>query len=135
MQSIIDDLIPNAITAIAAKTKIREVENNPNSKILGIYESYLSQFGPMAYQIGMRSTLAVYYNKEDRKRRYILELIFEVLKEKEELNFAHDTDFENWIQKILKDHEVTQSDEALLLDASIALKRAIRTFSLTDKKD
>ncbi|MCO5232217.1 MAG: hypothetical protein M9888_00610 [Chitinophagales bacterium] len=160
MQSIIDDLLAEAITAIANMREIREHENDANSKIKGIYESYLSQFGPMAYQIGIRSTLAVYFNKDGSKskgdRKYILKLIFNLLKGHTALRFASKQNFDQWINAILIDKDInqagedlhdpssncnvnptntdiSQSDEDLLLDASIALKRAIRTFYLTDK--
>ena len=69
MQYIIDDLLADAITLLSTITEIREIETDTNSKIKGIYESYLSQFGPMAYQIGIRSTLAVYNNKDGSKSR------------------------------------------------------------------
>lgn len=137
MQSIIDDLLANAMSLIKGKKEIRENEENPQSKIKGIYESYLAQFGPMANQIGIRSTIAVYNNKDGSKskgdRKYILQLIFDVLKRQEELGFAPTENFETWIDKILQSSNVSNSDEELLLDASIALKRAIRTFYLTDK--
>jgi CRISPR/Cas system CMR-associated protein Cmr5 small subunit len=137
MQSIIDDLLAEAIRQIANTSEIRETENNENSKIKGIYESYLSQFGPMANQIGIRSTLAVYYNKDGSKskgdRKYILKLIFDVLKGYCGLNFAPNQNFKEWINTVLTGAEINEADESLLLDASIALKRAIRTFTLTEK--
>lgn len=137
MQSIIDDLLAEAIKAIANTSEIREHENEDNSKIKGIYESYLSQFGPMAYQIGIRSTLAVYFNKDGSKskgdRKYILKLIFNLLKGHTTLGFAPNQNFDQWINSILRNTDISQSDEDLLLDASIALKRAIRTFYLTEK--
>ncbi|MCZ2392500.1 MAG: hypothetical protein LC105_01385 [Chitinophagales bacterium] len=137
MQSIIDDLLAEAITAIANMPEIREHENDDNSKIKGIYESYLSQFGPMAYQIGIRSTLAVYFNKDGSKskgdRKYILKLIFNLLISHAALGFAPNQNFDQWINAILRNSEINQTDEDLLLDASIALKRAIRTFYLTEK--
>ena len=137
MQSIIDDLLAGAINSIATKTEIREHEDVPNSKIKGIYESYLSQFGPMANQIGIRSTLAIYYNKDGSKqkgdRTYVLHLIFDILKSHNDLNFAFRQNFEEWIQTILRNTEISEVEEILILDASVALKRAIRTFYLTEK--
>lgn len=136
MQSIIDDLLAGAITAIANKTEIREHPNDDTSKIQGIYESYLSQFGPMANQIGIRSTLAVYFNKSGSgsgDRIHVLKLIFNLLKQHTGLSFVPNQDFDDWINAILKDTDINQADEDLLIDASIALKRAIRTFYLTDK--
>ena len=134
MQSIIDDLLPLAIEKINAKTEIKD-----GVKVKGIYESYLSQFGPMAYQIGIRSTLAVYYNKDAESsggdRKHILQLIFDVLKSNTTLNFANIQNFNNWIEAILTNTtDIDDNIESLLLDASVALKRAIRTFYLKDKK-
>lgn len=135
MQSKIDDLLADAITLIANKNEIKDEKDN--TKIKGIYESYLSQFGPMAYQIGIRSTLAVYNNKDGSKskgdRKYILQLIFNLLKSHTDLNFATNQDFDNWIKNTLTYTNIKEEEEELLLDASVALKRAIRTFYLTDK--
>jgi CRISPR/Cas system CMR-associated protein Cmr5 small subunit len=139
MQSIIDDLLAGAINSIATKREIMEHKNDTDTvpKIKGIYESYLSQFGPMVNQIGIRSTLAVYYNKDGSKskgdRKYILQLIYEILNNHPGLNFAPGLSFGDWIAAILRNNEISEADEALLLDASVALKRAIRTFYLTEK--
>ena len=136
MQSTIDNLLVGAIAALQEKNEIKE-ENTQNPKIKGIYESYLSQFGPMAYQIGIRSTLAVYNNKDGSRskgdRKYILQLIFDVLQNQESLHFATGQTFEEWISAVLLNTDINEADESLLLDASVALKRAIRTFYLTDK--
>lgn len=136
MQTFIDDLIPNAINAIAIKKEIRENQNNENSKILGIYESYLSQFGPMANQLLIRNTLAVYYNKKASSkgdRKIVLQLIFDLLRNTITDFVAPNTTFEKWINSILKNTDIDEKLEEQLLDASVALKRAIRTFILTDK--
>lgn len=139
MKSTIDTLVPYAIDAIASMEDIRQNKNDQNSKIEGIYESYLSQYGPLANQLGIRSAVAVYYNKNTSEsgskgdRKLVLELIFNILKA---ANFSfNNTNFSTWVEGILKDRGIDATQEELLLDASIALKRAIRTFSLTDKKE
>jgi len=127
MNSFIDDLLPKAINVLSRETNIKE-----GNSIKGIYESYLSQFGPMASQIGMRSTIAVYFNKDTSTnkgdRKIILKLIFKLIHNNE------NSDYKIWTEKILKDEiEINTELENKILDASVALKRAIRTFELTDK--
>lgn len=131
MESIVNTLIPHAISAIEEKDRIKD-----GTKIKGIYESYLSQFGPMCVQLGLRSALAVYENKAQSgkgNRQYVLDLIFEVLK-KANLT-GNPTNSRDWVNSLLSiQNDIPFSTEQLILDASIALKRAIRTFSLTDDK-
>ncbi|MBK8444216.1 MAG: hypothetical protein IPL35_12730 [Sphingobacteriales bacterium] len=131
MDTRINDFIPTAIKLLeeAAKPNNSLYGIYEGNEIKGIYESYLSQFGPMAIQLGMRSTFAVYYNNEnkgDGNRKYILELIYKVVSSK--------TSYNHWIRDILCS-EPNFAKEEEILDASVALKRAIRTFSLTSKND
>lgn len=133
MESTINSMISFAIACISSKNEIKQ-----ENKIKEIYENYLSQFGPMVIQLGMRSALAVYQNKNEGrkgKREYILDLIFEVLKEPDFPNIAQNANRTEWINAYLvQTTDIDAYDEQLILDASVALKRAIRTFSLTDDK-
>lgn len=135
MESTINSMIPYAISCISANTQIKQGE-----KVKGIYESYLSQFGPMVIQLGMRSTLAVYQNKAGNSkgdRKFILDLIWKTLNDSRFMDLSANTvnSREKWINRYLgQNDEINPNDEQLILDASVALKRAIRTFSLTDDK-
>ncbi|MFZ1560578.1 MAG: type III-B CRISPR module-associated protein Cmr5 [Saprospiraceae bacterium] len=132
MESTINLMLPHAIHAIGIKEKLYE-----GSKIKSIYESYLSQFGPMAIQIGLRSTLAVYKNKSGSSqgtRMYILDLIYDILTASQILQ-AGENSSEKWVNNLLSSTmEIDSTVEQKILDASVALKRAIRTFLLTDNK-
>ena len=134
METTIDTLIPFAIKCIEQHP---DEDFRSNGKIKGIYESYLSQFGPMSIQIGLRSTLAVYNNKKNKgggNREFILNLIHKILKKSSmRLSNVPGEECADWINIYLKE-DISQQDEQLILDASVALKRAIRTFSLTDDK-
>jgi len=138
MESTINTLIPFAIDAIDKNEKIRN--NQDANKVEGIYESYLSQFGPMVIQLGLRSTLAVYQNKKGGSkgdRGYILDLLWKVLGNSPfSTLIPHIVNNRNkWIDNYLRQtDEIDNQEETLILDASIALKRAIRTFSLTEDK-
>lgn len=135
MESTINSMIPYAIACITGNTQIKQGE-----KVEGIYESYLSQFGPMVIQLGMRSTLAVYQNKAGSSkgnRGFILDLIYKTLQDSHFMNFSAENvrTRSKWIDSYLRQtSDISSNDEQLILDASVALKRAIRTFSLTDDK-
>lgn len=133
MQSIINNLLPHAIDLISKEKQLRLNQNDDNSNLDGIYESYLSQFGPMANQLGLRSTLAVYFHK----RKIILKLIYNLLKKDTSINFINKEkeNYEVWSKSLLQLNnnaivEISSMNEQYILDASIALKRAIRTFPL-----
>ena len=142
-------MLPSAINAININDDIKikkgdakkEEQKKDIGKIKGIYESYLCQFGPMVIQLGLRSTLAVYQNKSGGSkgdRKCILDLIWTVLKEPNYLNLTDDkvNSRDKWITKLISNpEEIDLNDEQLILDASVSLKRAIRTFSLTDDKN
>lgn len=132
MESTINLMLPYAINAISKKEKLYE-----GAKIKSIYESYLSQFGPMSNQIGLRSTMAVYKNKSGNSqgtRMYILDLIYDILTTSEILQTGENSS-EKWLNKLLSStNEIDLTEEQKILDASVALKRAIRTFSLTENK-
>ena len=92
-------MLPYAIKCIEDNNNIKS-----GTKVKGIYESYLSQFGPMSIQLGLRSTLAVYQNKSGSNnkgdRKFILDMILEVLKE---TSFILNNDNrETWINNHLK---------------------------------
>lgn len=149
MESTINAMLPYAIEAIKnnkliffTEKDVQSVDDKKNiGKIKSIYESYLCQFGPMVVQLGLRSTLAVYKNKSESSkgnRAYILDLIWEIINKNDfKLSSIKDSDnSKTCIERLIANkNEINNNDEQLILDASVALKRAIRTFLLTDDKN
>jgi CRISPR/Cas system CMR-associated protein Cmr5 small subunit len=136
MESTINAMLKHALNAIEANTNIKETVKQ-ELKVQGIYESYLSQFGPMVVQMEMASTIAVFYNnkggsKGDRKE--IVKLLYAVIESYDSNELHGKRPADAWA-KYLMENQITFTQEELILDASIALKRAIRTFPLTEKND
>lgn len=135
MQSLVEHLLPYAVQVITENKATISVDAKSEKQIDGLYESYLSQFGPMEINLGLRNTLAVYLHKE--KRDTILKLIFELLKKDTSIRFINNDkpNAKEWAKSLLtlQGTQAVTIDEAnrqYILDASVALKRAIRTFEL-----
>ena len=80
--------------------------------------------------IGLRATLAVYYqDKPDKKdkayRRNILEVIVQMLNKKDGTNFANAEEF---VREVMKGDEKNWKTD--VVDCSVALKQVIRTYKL-----
>ena len=91
-----------------------------------IHESYngqVSALGVSILMIGLRATLAVYYQDENRRR--LLEVIVKMINKKKGPTYSNTYDFV---------HKVVQNDEdelkSLVVDCSVALKQVIRTYKL-----
>lgn len=130
MESTINAMLGPAIEVIA--TNIDKLKKG--NKIDGIYESYLSQFGPMVIQLLLPSTFAVYCNKDGKgegDRSLIINMIFEVINKYQPNYFGNNLVHVDWTKKIMKnENDMAHIHEQIILDASVALKRAIRTFKL-----
>lgn len=98
-----------------------------------IHESYngqVSALGVSILMIGLRATLAVYYqDKPDKKdkayRRNILEVIVQMLNKKDGTNFSNAEEF---VRKVMKSDEKNWKTD--VVDCSVALKQVIRTYKL-----
>lgn len=102
-----------------------------------IHESYngqVSALGVSILMIGLRATLAVYYqDKPDKKdkayRRNILEVIVQMLNK--DINKKGGTSFanaEDFVRKVMKSDEKNWKTD--VVDCSVALKQVIRTYKL-----
>jgi CRISPR/Cas system CMR-associated protein Cmr5 small subunit len=140
MESTINEMLGFAITAITINKEIKNKgkENEKDKdKVEGIYESYLSQFGPMVVQMELPCTVAVYNSTKAKgggSREQILNLLYTFIKDYDSTYLYNCTDYNNWAKHLMTE---PLSDDCIdiILDASVALKRAIRTFPLTSKKD
>ena len=98
-----------------------------------IHESYngqVSALGVSILMIGLRATLAVYYqDKPDKKdkayRRNILEVIVQMLNKKDGTSFATAEDF---VKEVMKSDEMIWKSD--VINCSVALKQVIRTYKL-----
>jgi CRISPR/Cas system CMR-associated protein Cmr5 small subunit len=134
MESTINEMLADAIAIIEGNKKIKD---DKNVKVKGIYESYLSQFGPMIVQMELPCTMAVYNTTKAKgggNRALIVEMLFELIKAYDITYLNSKNTYDAWA-KYLMTERIEEDVVDLIMDASVALKRAIRTFPLTDKND
>ncbi len=102
-----------------------------------IHESYngqVSALGVSILMIGLRATLAVYYqDKPDKKdkayRRNILEVIVQMLnKDKNKKGGTSFANAEDFVREVMKSDEKNWKTD--VVDCSVALKQVIRTYKL-----
>lgn len=142
MESLIDELLPKA-REVLKNRKEEEAQTGKkgiwsNNSILEIYENYTSAFPIMIDQMGLRTAVAIYNvsdsNKGEGNKKFILQLLFDVLKSESLIITTH-TEWSKMVDAIIDDKNgaVVLHYEEILSDAAIALKRAIRTFPITKK--
>lgn len=87
------------------------------------YNGQVSALGVSVLMIGLKATLAVYYQDDNRRR--LLEVIVKMINKKKGPTYSNTYDFV---------HKVVQNDEdelkSLVVDCSVALKQVIRTYKL-----
>jgi CRISPR-associated protein Cmr5 len=129
----VERLIPAAIAAITA-SKMEEEDNK--GSVNKAYKGYISAFGAGIIQSGLLPTLAMYKGNEDSDRKKantgkLLDAIYRVVKSKhdpkpEEINL-----FDYALTK-MKKAENQQGVISEIMNASIAVKLAIRTFKMIE---
>lgn len=99
-----------------------------------IYDSYngqISALGVSILMIGLKPTIAVYYQDEPKSnnkayRRYLLEVLVQMLRrEDENCGFSNLKEFVRYVMESQTD--ILQTD---IVDCSVALKQVIRTYKL-----
>ena len=93
------------------------------------HNGQVSALGVSALMIGLKATLAVYYQDENRKR--LLEEIVKMLNKKNKDKETFD-DAEDFVRKVMGG-KCKMSEEELktnIVDCSVALKQVIRTYKL-----
>jgi hypothetical protein len=87
------------------------------------YNGQVSALGVSVLMIGLKATLAVYY--QDANRRHLLDVIVKMINKKKGTTYSNAYDFV---------HKVVQNDEdelkSLVVNCSVALKQVIRTYKL-----
>lgn len=98
-------------------------EDRENGVIKESYNGQVSALGVSILMIGLKPTIAVYY-QDDKSRRNLLEVITRMLvKDGEKFDNA-----ESLTRYILNDRNDTLKTD--IMDCSIALKQVIRTYKL-----
>ena len=93
-----------------------------------VYNGYLSSLGPAIITSGVLSAITFY--EADSKKRKIVEAIFEIIKDEIDTNAQNLMEFlreNNNYQKLFI--------RELIIDATIGLKLAYRTFKLEENKN
>jgi len=141
MRGLADDLLPIARKIIKDKKgdedyscfyKSQEKNNNV-IQIIEIYENYCSALGMVINQSGFQSAIAM-YNEEgtqsEGNKIIILNFLYEMLKTK---GLLEESNIKTCIENIIEGKHNNDNYEDLFKEASIALKRAIRTFEIVKK--
>lgn len=98
-------------------------EDRENGVIKESYNGQVSALGVSILMIGLKPTIAVYY-QDDKSRRNLLEVITRMLV-KDGKKFGN---AESLTRYILNDRDDTLKTD--IMDCSIALKQVIRTYKL-----
>ena len=126
----VEKLIPWAIEAVSESKMEDEKKKGVVNKA---YKGYISSLGAGIIQSGLLPTLAMYKGNEDSDKKKanpgrLLKAIFYVIKEHHKPVEIQGDD----LFKYALDAEDQEKVKKEILDASIAIKLAIRTFKLED---
>ena len=116
----VERLIPEAMTYI-------ESHFVKNTVVPKVYQGYLASFGPTVISSGLR--MAVTFNSDSAKKenKKIMDMMFSLIKEEAG---SHENSLLEFITK--DDNHKNYYIKHMILDANIACKLAIRTFTLKD---
>ena len=104
-------------------------------EIIEVYENYTAAFGMIVNQSGFQSAFAMYNDNKsnsDGERYLITKLLFKILKTQDDIMITED-EYNKCKDAILGGEHNTDNYEDLFKEASIALKRSIRTFDIVKK--
>lgn len=126
MKKRIEKYIPDAIELIS-EAKIA----NENGEVNNEFNGYFSSFGASIVQSGLKPTLAFFSNEKTAKERSkILKAIYKLVVDK---NAPNDIEPKKLLDHIIKNPKQEELLKAKIIDASIALKLAVRTYKLVKK--
>lgn len=114
---------------------IKNNEKKTEKKIVEVYENYTAAFGMIVNQSGFQTAIAIYSEQKaqsEGSRRIVLQLMFEILNSKELLQ---EKDLDSFRRNVLFGNHYNDNYEELFKEASIALKRAIRTYEIVKKQN
>ncbi len=127
----VEKLIPDAIKAVSHS------EMEVNGVVNKAYKGYISSLGAGIIQSGLLPTLAMYKGAEKSENKKadtgkLLDAIFYVIEKNHKSDVISEKDLFNYALKASKVPENRQSVINEIMNASIAIKLAIRTFKLED---
>lgn len=125
----VEKLIPAAIVAVTNKMAKNGIVNTA-------YKGYISAFGAGIIQSGLLPTLAMYKGNEDSDKKkaesgHLLNAIYEVVKSK----YVQKPEENNLFDYALREMKQPDNRQKVIndiLNASVAVKLAIRTFKLEE---
>ena len=91
------------------------------------YNGQVSALGVSVLMIGLKATLAVYY--QDETRKCLLEVIVKMLNKKKGTDFVN---AEKFIRAVMGNDDKSKEEQwkSLVVDCSVALKQILRTYKL-----
>lgn len=98
-----------------------------------IYENYTAAFGMIVNQTGFKTAIAMYAEdgtQSEGNRKIVVRLLFEMLKAEQ---MIEEDSLKDLKEGILGGYHDSDSYEIYFKEASIALKRAIRTYEIEQK--
>ncbi len=126
MKKKIEDYLPRAIDIV------KEVGiANPRNEVDNRFSGYFSAFGASIIMSGMKPTLAFYSNdKTVGDRSKILSAVYRIIREN---NAANEPVEPKDLLTYYIENETDNMLKQKILDATIALKLAVRTYTLIKK--
>jgi len=125
----VEKLIPSAIIAVERKMADK-------GKVNKAYKGYISALGAGIIQSGLLPTLAMYKGNEESDKKkaetgHLLSAIYEVVKSKYNPKPVEENLFDFALIR-MQQPAIRQKVITEIMDASIAIKLAIRTFKLEE---
>jgi len=130
----VENLIPFAIKAVSESKMEDEKKKGVVNKA---YKGYISSLGAGIIQSGLLPTLAMYKGAEKSENKKadtgkLLNAIYYVIEKNHEPAVINEKDLFDYALQASKQPENRQSVINEIMNASIAIKLAIRTFKLED---
>jgi hypothetical protein len=145
IRGIAEHLLPVARTLIKENKdgKYKEIfENSGKLSIKEIYENYTAAFGMTVNQSGFQSAFAIYNESNtnsEGKKNIVTHLLFDMLSDSDfKRNYAKiimEENYDECKEQIIDGNHNNDEYEMFFKEASIALKRALRTFELVKKSN
>jgi CRISPR-associated protein Cmr5 len=126
----VEILIPAAIKAVNDKMSI-------DGKVNSAYKGYISSLGAGIIQSGLLPTLAMFKGNEDSDKKKantgcLLEAIYEVIKSKASSQIISGDGLFDYALRASQQQNNRQAVIDEILNASIAIKLALRTFKMVE---
>lgn len=135
----VEELIIPALNAIESNM-FKGEKDYSKCEVPAEFKGYISSFGASIIQNGLVSTIHFFNNKNantKEDRTIIITLLFDMLKSYYIQNNTYEFNFENinsLLELVKENNNRLDILTEIIIDAAIALKLAIRTYKISDKK-